>query len=199
MAFRICIDSCCDLEPSPAPMLHMHILLGEQDITDEVNAMADNFHTYYTNMRNGTRYTTSQPTPEEFVDGWKPILEEGLDILYLGFSSALSGTIQSAMLAKSDLEKDYPERKIIVVDTLCASAGQGLLIEYVLEKQNSGASLEETAAYAESFSRRRPRSRRKDMSGTLASSRQSPRLRRKESGPAPAACAEKRARRRSRS
>lgn len=151
MAFRIHIDSCCDLDPSPAPMINMHILLGEEDITDQVNAMQDNYHTYYDNMRNGTHYTTSQPTPEEFIRQWTPTLEEGLDILYLGFSSVLSGTVQSAYIAREELLKRFPERKIIVVDTLCASAGQGLLIEYVIEKQNSGASLEETAEYAESI------------------------------------------------
>ena len=140
MAFRIHIDSCCDLAPAPAPMIHMHILLGEEDITDQVNSMQDDFHTYYQNMREGTHYTTSQPTPREFVHAWKPTLEEGLDILYLGFSSALSGTVQSANIAREDLLAQYPERKIIVVDTLCASAGQGLLIEYVIDKQKSGAS-----------------------------------------------------------
>ena len=129
-------------------LLYLELLNNYILLLQVLSFFQDNYHTYYDNMRNGTHYTTSQPTPEEFIRHWTPTLEEGLDILYLGFSSALSGTVQSAYIAREDLLKRFPERKIIVVDTLCASAGQGLLIEYVIEKQNSGASLEETAAVA---------------------------------------------------
>lgn len=154
MSFVIHIDSCSDRFPAPAPMIYMHIMLGDREVTDEIMSAGDNFHAFYERMRAGETFTTAQPTPQEFVENWTPTLEAGKDVLYLGFSSALSGTIQSANIAKTDLAERFPERKIVVVDTLCESGGLGLLVEYVLEKQASGASLEETAAYAEDIKNR---------------------------------------------
>jgi DegV family protein with EDD domain len=76
------------------------------------------------------------------------VLKQGQDVLYLGFSSGLSTTYQQGKLAAEDLAAQYPDRKIITIDTLCASAGEGLLVKLVLDKKNEGATIEEAAAYA---------------------------------------------------
>lgn len=103
----------------------------------------------YDNMRNGVVYKSSQANPEDFTALWTPLLESGQDILYIGFSSGLSGVVNSAFFARSELGPHYPERKIYIVDSLCASGGEGLFLEKVCEKRNSGATIDECRDYAE--------------------------------------------------
>ena len=103
---------------------------------------------FYQNMRDGHIAKTNAVNAETFREAFEPILKEGTDILYLGFSSGLSTTFQQGKLAAEDLSALYPERSIIAIDTLCASAGQGLFVKLVLDKKNSGATLEEAASYA---------------------------------------------------
>ncbi len=107
--------------------------------------------TFYDRMRAGGVAKTSAVNSQTFLNAFEAILKEGRDVLYLGFSSGLSTTFNSARLASEVLRESYPERRIAVVDTLAASAGQGLLVWLAVEKQRSGASLEETAAYVESL------------------------------------------------
>jgi DegV family protein with EDD domain len=105
----------------------------------------------YDNMRNGVVYKSSQANPEDFTALWTPILEGGQDILYIGFSSGLSGVVNSAFIARGELGPKYPDRKIFIVDSLCASGGEGMFLEKVVEKQNSGATIEECRDYAEAL------------------------------------------------
>ena len=86
------------------------------------------FKVFYSKLRNGIMSTTSQVNSEEFIDVFEPILKEGRDVLYISFSSGLSGTFQSSCLAKDELKDKYPDRKIFVFDSKCASMGQGLLV-----------------------------------------------------------------------
>ena len=92
---------------------------------------------------------TSQVNPGEAKEALKPFLEDGKDILHLAFSSALSGTCNSMRIAAEELGEEYPDRKIIVVDTLCACLGEGLLLYYALKRKSEGGSLEETAKWVE--------------------------------------------------
>ena len=107
--------------------------------------------TIYTAMRAGKVVTTSQVVEQTFMDLWEPVLLEQKDILYICFSSGLSGTINSAQIAKDLLLKKYPERRIEVVDSLCASGGEGLLFQMVLGKKEEGLELSQCAAYAEAL------------------------------------------------
>ena len=93
--------------------------------------------------------TTSQVNAEEAKEVFCPILEQGKDILYLAFSSGLSGTYNSVRLAAEELQEEYPERKIAVIDTLSASLGEGLLVDKAVELKEQGLSLEENAAWLE--------------------------------------------------
>ncbi len=105
----------------------------------------------YNAMRGGEVITTSQANPEQFLKMWSEILQGGRDILYIGFSSGLSGTVNSALIAKAQLEPQYPERKIYVVDSLCASGGEGMFLQHVLLNNAKGASIEECYRFAEDF------------------------------------------------
>lgn len=104
---------------------------------------------FYAKMREGKMPTTSQVNPEQAKQIFEPLIKEGKDILHIAFSSGLSGTCGSARIAAEDLMEEYPERKIIVIDSLCASLGQGLLVHKTLEKQKEGLMLEELAAWCE--------------------------------------------------
>lgn len=103
----------------------------------------------YDAMREGEVITTSQANVEAFLDIWKPALDAGKDILYIGFSSGLSGTVNSALAAAKQLGEEYPERRIEVVDSLCASGGEGMLLQHTLLRQKQGASLSDCLRYAE--------------------------------------------------
>lgn len=105
--------------------------------------------TFYDKMRAGGVAKTAAINSETFAVEFEKILSEGRDLLYIGFSSGLSTTYNSARLAAEALREKYPARKIITVDSLAASAGQGLLVYLALQKKAEGASIEETAAYVE--------------------------------------------------
>lgn len=103
---------------------------------------------FYRIMREGHVARTNAVNAETFRAHFESVLADGIDILYLGFSSGLSTTFQQGKLAADELAEKYPDRKIIAIDTLCASAGEALLIKLVLDRKNSGATIEEAAAYA---------------------------------------------------
>ena len=105
---------------------------------------------FYNMMRNGSLPTTSQVNPEEatalFESIWK---EQDVDILHIAFSSGLSGTYNSARIAAAELSEKYPDKKLIVVDSLTASLGEGLLVHKAVQMKEAGKSLEETADWVE--------------------------------------------------
>ena len=107
------------------------------------------FADFYELIRKGVMPTTSQPNADEHVALFEPYLVQGKDILYLCFSSGLSGGYNSACVARDTLEKRYPERRIAIVDTLGASSGYGLLVDAVADLRDRGASFEEALAFAE--------------------------------------------------
>ena len=92
---------------------------------------------------------TSQINPEEAREMLEPFVKEGKDVLHLGFSSGLSGTCNSMRIAAEELAEDYPEAKIIVIDTLCACLGEGLLLYYALKLKEEGKTIDEIAKWAE--------------------------------------------------
>jgi DegV family protein with EDD domain len=104
---------------------------------------------FFGKLREGKMAVTSQVNPDEAKTALEPYLREGKDILHLGFSSALSGTCNSMRIAAKELEEEYPDRKIIVIDTLCACLGEGLLLYYALKHRSEGRSIEETAKWVE--------------------------------------------------
>ena len=106
-------------------------------------------HQFYEAMRNGSLPTTAQANPEITREMMEPYLKEGKDILHIAFSSGLSGTCSSAILAAQELMEEYPERKIVVVDSLAASLGQGLLVYFAQQKKEAGEDMDAVAQWAE--------------------------------------------------
>ena len=86
---------------------------------------------------------------EAFKDAFRPFLEKGQDVLYLGFSSALSATCQNAAMAAQELAEEFPQGKVVTIDTLCASMGQGMLVDLTVQEKRRGKTLEEAAAFVQ--------------------------------------------------
>lgn len=147
--FVILTDSCCDVQAEilakwgvRAVQLDVLIDGEESRKNDEVDVKG-----FYDVLRCGKNARTSAANIGDFRDFFLPFLQDGLDVLYLGFSAGLSTTCQSAQIAADELKTVYPAREIVVLDTLCASLGQGLLVYMAVQKKKSGASLNETYTY----------------------------------------------------
>lgn len=106
------------------------------------------FDKFYQAMVDGADTKTSQINASEFEEYFEPFLKEGKDILHLTLSSGISGVLNSAMIAKDILEEKYPERKIYIVDSLCAASGYGLFMDKLADLRNSGMSIDELYAWA---------------------------------------------------
>ena len=106
---------------------------------------------FYQKLREGAMPTTYQVTGEMAKQYISKSLNAGRDVFVLAFSSGLSGTAGSFVVAARELQKEYPDRKILVIDSLCASMGEGLLLDYMVKKADSGATIEETAEYVEAL------------------------------------------------
>jgi len=104
---------------------------------------------FYKSMRAGRIAKTSCVNEDRFVSFFRPMLEAGRDILYLAFSSGLSATCENAKKVRAELIKKYPERKMIIIDSLAASAGQGLFVYLGVQNRDAGMSLEDNAAALE--------------------------------------------------
>ena len=151
--FVIVTDSCCDLPASLAEemdlaVIHLNVLVEDQTYTNYLDWREIAAGAFYDLMREEKTASTSAPSIGDFAAVLEPILQQGKDVLYLGFSSALSSTVSTGILAAQELMEQYPDRKVLCVDTLCASLGQGLFVRKVWEKKQAGASLEEAYQFA---------------------------------------------------
>ncbi len=149
--FLITTDSSCDLnkeyyEEHNIPLVSLKYQLNGKQY-DFFNGPSQK--EFFAQMRAGAMPTTSQVNPDEARKLFEPLLKEGYDILHLAFTSGLSGTYNSARIAGEELAEEYPDRKIIVIDTLCASMGQGLLLHKAVKLRDAGRSMEEIADWVE--------------------------------------------------
>ena len=152
--FVIMTDSCCDMTAAMAKDLELEVLplslnMGQDVYRNWLDGREIGFEDFYARIRAGETATTSAVSVGEFEDAMRPILAQGKDILCINFSSALSTTYQSAVIAAGDLRTEFPEAKIFVVDSLCASLGQGLLLYLCAQQKREGRSIGEVRAYAE--------------------------------------------------
>ena len=150
--YCIVTDSTCDLPASIVTDLGITVIPMEfqLDGTTYLNypdGRDYDFHAFYDALRAGKASTTSQVNYQTFLDTFTPILESGRDILYLAFSSGLSGTYNGSVIAANDLMEKYPGSKVISVDTLAASVGEGLLVYAAAKKREEGLSLDELAQW----------------------------------------------------
>jgi len=100
--------------------------------------------TFYSSIRQGERVATSQINPQQYSEIFEPILKQGKDILFIGLSSRVSGSFSSATTAKEDLEKEYPSRRIVLIDSKGASLGQGIPVIRAAEMRNEGIGIDDT-------------------------------------------------------
>ena len=117
-----------------------------EDLPDRRNMSSKEF---YQLLRDGEMSTTSAVNTQQYLDLLTPVLAGGTDVLILSFSSGLSATFQSSMIAAKELRSQFPERKIYVVDTLCASVGEGMLVWYAANKRKAGESIEAVRDWCE--------------------------------------------------
>lgn len=155
--YVIYTDSACDISPDLLQEWGVHCVsltfhFEGSDIEYANGDMPEK--EFYNKMREGKIAKTSAINTEIFNGAFEEVLKQGKDLLYIGFSSGLSATYNSGKIAAKELGKKYPERKVLTVDSLAASAGFGLLIYLTLEQKNKGASIEEAAAYAESMKKK---------------------------------------------
>lgn len=152
--YKIVTDSTSDLPAFLAEELELHVIsmLYTVDGKDYLNTPDERYlssHDFYELLRAGKTSTTTQINGEIFKDELRPYLREGLDVLYLGFSSGLSSTFSSVRLATDDLKEEFPDRKIVLVDTLAASMGEGLIVWHAATRKKQGMSLDELASWVE--------------------------------------------------
>lgn len=153
MGYQIVTDSSADLAPDQiaelgVAVIPMVLTMEGKEYKNYPDGREIGFGEFYNALRAGKTSTTSQINMEVFKQEFEPMLQKG-DLLYLCFSSGLSGTVNSARLAAEDLMEAHPDRKIVVVDTLCASLGQGLLVDYACRLQQQGKSMEEVVDWVE--------------------------------------------------
>ena len=151
MSYRIITDTCCDLWPEFYKELDVDVIplcvhFKGENISSYTESWLKDF---YNGLRNGESGQTSAVNPEGWKEMIRPVLEKGHDALVLAFSSGLSTTYQSAVIAAQELRADFPQRTIRVVDTLCASMGQGLLLWHACRKRDEGMTLEALADWCE--------------------------------------------------
>lgn len=153
-SYLIVTDSCSDLPVEMVKEMKLDVIPLSVEIQgkvyknypDERDLKVQDF---YDMLRDKQVAKTSLINVGEYLEFFEEKLQKGKDILYIAFSSALSGSCQSSIIAKNELKEKYPDRKIIVVDSLSASMGQGLLISYAVDKKNEGSSIEEVAKWLE--------------------------------------------------
>lgn len=152
MSFKIVTDSCCNLPEELIDELDLTVfplvfMIDGVQHQSYLKGQVTDLQQFYTHMREGKVFTTSLPNLGDAERELEAILEAGDDVLYLGFSSALSGTYEAIRLLGIDLSERFPDRTIITIDTLAASLGQGLLVYYAARMKQEGKSLEETAQW----------------------------------------------------
>ncbi len=154
--YVIITDATCDLpqqlvEKFKLDYIPMEVNFGEEvykQYLDERDLKLDDF---YNRLDKGDLAKTTLIASQIFIEKFRPYLEKGVDVFYLGLSSGLSATWMQANFAKGELLEEFPDRKIVLVDTKSASLGEGLLVIEALQKQAAGATIEEVASHIESL------------------------------------------------
>lgn len=158
MSFAIFTDTSANLPTELAEKYGIGVIPLSYTMNGETKDCTDtrtfDAAAYYAAMKKGAAITTSQINPQQYVDVLEPVLEAGQDVLFVGMSSGISGSMNSARIAASQLLEDYPERKILLVDSLGASLGEGIQVLRAHTYRGQGLTLEQTAAKLEAEKQR---------------------------------------------
>jgi DegV family protein with EDD domain len=148
--------SCCSTADMPLeyfhkrniPFLCFHFNMNGKDYPDDLGQSMP-FEQFYKRIAEGALPTTSQVNMAQFIEFFESFLAEGKDILHISFSSGLSGTYNSALMAREQLLQKYPDRKMRIVDSLGASSGYGLLVDLAADLRDGGGTLEDVSVWVE--------------------------------------------------
>ena len=143
--FEIYTDSSCDLPKDIVEKYDIKVMQLEVIIDDKAPILNKDIEAkdFYQQLRDGANAKTAAMTPGYFAEHARESLENGKDILYIGFTSGLSVTYNNGAMMVDELKEEFPDRKLLSIDTLCASVGEGLLVHYAALKREEGASMEE--------------------------------------------------------
>lgn len=146
--YVIITDSTTDLRVEQAEewnikVIPMTFTIQNKNYENYLDGREMDYHTFYNFLRNKVDSTTAQISPAKFIEAFTPVLEAAKDILYISFSSGLSSSYNSAIVATKMLKEDYPDANIEVIDSLCASYGEGLFVYYAYNYKKEGKSLAE--------------------------------------------------------
>ncbi len=152
MAFYIVTDVAGDLPKSYVDKWdHLIVIPMDYQLDGEPGVYRcgdeNRIHEFYDRLRNGGLSTTTQVSLDSFLNTFSPLLRQGHEVLYIAFSSGLSGTYETALMAQKMLRDDISTGKLIIVDSLCASVGQGLLVHHALERRAEGMGIEQVAEW----------------------------------------------------
>ena len=150
--YQIFTDSTADCSPQwykslpPVGIVPMRVEIGGQEYLYGPDGTIS-VQRFYDLQKAGNYASTSQITPTQYFQSFEPALKAGNDVLYLCFSSGMSGTFQSAQVCVEELREEYPDRNIVCLDTLCASVGEGFLFCKAARRQAEGYTLEELSRW----------------------------------------------------
>jgi DegV family protein with EDD domain len=152
--YAIVTDSSCDLPAELAEELELTVLplsfeIDGKEYLNYLDGRSMTFHEYYERLRKGEPARTAAVNVDAFIGAIEPLLKAGKDVLVPAFSSGLSNTCNAARMACEEMSAKYPNRKVICVDTLCGSLGQGMIVYYAVQKKREGMSIEEVRDWLE--------------------------------------------------
>lgn len=146
--YIIISDSTCDLSQEFVDRENVKIQpltyrICGKEYKNYLDGREQSMHEFYDLMRAAEVATTAQLNIIDIENFWRPYLEQGMDLLVLGFSSGLSGSYNAMRMAKEELEEEFKDSKIMLIDSLCASGGEGLFVYHAIQNKKKGLSLEE--------------------------------------------------------
>lgn len=152
--YQIFTDSCCDLstelrKANNIEYVHMGLVVDGVEKTADLDWVEYSPEEFYGWLSSGKKVKTTQVSMEEFEKGFRPYLEKGIDVIYLGCSSALTGSLNMFNLVFQELKEEFPDRKIIGIDTLCASVTEGILVLEAAKRQREGLTIDELSLWVE--------------------------------------------------
>lgn len=152
--YVILTDSCVDLPDALAKELELVVIplkvtIKGKEYQNFLDGSEISSKFFYDLLREKETAVTAQANPQDFIEAMIPLLKQGIDILSISFSSALSGTYSSSLIAANELSEQFPDRRIVTIDSLSASMGQGLLVTYAGHMRLKGLPLEDVAAFVE--------------------------------------------------
>lgn len=155
------VITCCSTADMPKqyltereiPYVCFHFRMGDKEYDDDLGKSIS-IEDFYQQIRDGGMPTTSQVNPEQYVAMFEPILKQGKDIIHLTLSTGISGTYNSAIIARDEMRERFPDQRIEIIDSLTASAGYGLLLDTAWEKMQAGCSYTELVSWIEENKRK---------------------------------------------